>query len=138
MIVLIVRNRWFKNSTVGRVVEAIKPIFAYDHEKRELVEVGKRDFNSYVASFYEASLLKNKLLRFQNGDLQALNVRQGVYTDISGMPTDYNSLHNLVTRANDIVHQSGKNDIPEYIQGALELLVKEPELKKESEVIENE
>lgn len=119
-----IRNRWNKPQTRLRVVNSVKPIYAYDHELKKLVEVGTRDFNAYVNSFYEMSLLKNKLTRFKNGDITALNVTQGIYADISGMPTDFNSLSNLVHKANTEAKSSGFDSIQSYMQGIFDEIAK--------------
>lgn len=96
--------------------------FSYDNNTKKRVKVGQKNIVAFVDAPRDDCEVYTKICRFNNGDLTALGGgnAQGIYTDISGMPTDYNTIMNSVKRANDIVAKSGKKSISEYLNSAFE------------------
>lgn len=54
----------------------------------ELVRSGVTDTDAMIESHRAGTELKNLLVRFQNGDLSALNQVNGFYADVTGAPSD--------------------------------------------------
>lgn len=52
----------------------------------KLVEFGKENTDEIIHSYYESTTLEAILMRFNNGDLSALNRYQPIYADISNAP----------------------------------------------------
>lgn len=118
---ILLRNRFTRVLYPDVSSDNVADVFAYDSNTHSLVIVGKEDRSAKIDSFREICSIKNKLMRFQNGDITALNSKQGFYADISGLPRDYNSLHNMVKSAMNEVKTNGFSTIPEYIQSLIDL-----------------
>lgn len=69
---------------------------------RVLEKVGVKDMYSVIQSHKESSLIENVVLRALNGDPSALKARQGVYCDMSAMPSDLISAHEAISKAEDL------------------------------------
>lgn len=97
-------------------------VFSYDTFSKKRVKVGQKDLVSFIDAPREDCEVYTKIARYNNGDLTALGggSAKGIYTDVSGLPTDYNTIMNSVKRANEIVSQSGKKSISDYINSAFE------------------
>ena len=67
-----------------------------------LVPTGTYDLYEVIQSFRDECDLGKIFQRYANGDVMALNKRQGVYADISEMPQDVFSAANLLERVEDI------------------------------------
>ncbi len=67
-----------------------------------LVPTGTYDLYDVIQSFCDECDLGKIFQRYANGDVMALNKRQGVYADISNMPQDVFSAANLIDRVEAI------------------------------------
>lgn len=67
-----------------------------------LVPTGTYDLYEVIQSFRDECDLGKIFQRYANGDVMALNKRQGVYVDISEMPQDIFAAANLLQRVEDI------------------------------------
>lgn len=67
-----------------------------------LVPTGTYDLYDVIQSFREECDLGKIFQRYANGDVLALNKRQGVFADISEMPQDIFSAANLIDRVEAI------------------------------------
>lgn len=67
-----------------------------------LVPTGTYDLYDVIQSFRDECDLGKIFQRYANGDVMALNKRQGVYADISGMPEDIFAASKLLDRVEDI------------------------------------
>lgn len=75
----------------------------YDsNHNRQFVEDKKIDQYARIQSFKDQCLIENIIKRCTGGDLTALNQVQGMYGDISGMPNDPRSMHDLLMRAKEM------------------------------------
>lgn len=63
-----------------------------------LVPTGSYDLYDVIQSFRDECDLGKIFQRYANGDVMALNKRQGVYADISDMPQDIFAAANLIER----------------------------------------
>lgn len=96
----------------------IIPEYGYDSVNHQVVVVGNKDVVSFVNASARDSLLKTKLQRYLAGDLLALGNgnAKGIYTDISGLPTDYNSIQATIRRVNDLLKENNCSDVPELLK----------------------
>lgn len=67
-----------------------------------LVPTGTYDLYEVIQSFRDECDLGKIFQRYANGDVMALNKRQGVYADISEMPQDIFAAANLLERVEGI------------------------------------
>lgn len=67
-----------------------------------LVPTGTYDLYEVIQSFHDECDLGKIFQRYANGDVMALNKRQGVFADISEMPQDIFSAANLLERVEAI------------------------------------
>lgn len=67
-----------------------------------LVPTGTYDLYEVIQSFRDECDLGKIFQRYANGDVMALNKRQGVYADISEMPQDIFSADSLIERVEAI------------------------------------
>lgn len=67
-----------------------------------LVPTGTYDLYEVIQSFRDECDLGKIFQRYANGDVMALNKRQGVYADISDMPHDIFAAANLLERVESI------------------------------------
>ena len=67
-----------------------------------LVPTGTYDLYEVIQSFRDECDLGKIFQRYANGDVMALNKRQGVYADISDMPQDIFSAASLLDRVKEI------------------------------------
>lgn len=67
-----------------------------------LVPTGTYDLYEVIQSFRDECDLGKIFQRYANGDVMALNKRQGVYADISDMPQDIFAAANLLDRVEAI------------------------------------
>lgn len=80
------------NSIVSESGSRYRTVYSpkVDEEGRiELVESGKEDFQEYIDSFRESCDIRQIIRRVEEGDLSALNQRQGFYGDVTKMPKTY-------------------------------------------------
>lgn len=68
---------------------------------RNLVIVGQVNSYEIIQASLEQSKIENILRRFNAGDKSAINVVQGSYLDVSGLPTSLAEMQSLVMRARD-------------------------------------
>lgn len=67
-----------------------------------LVSIGTYDLYQVIQSFRDECDLGKIFQRYANGDVMALNKRQGVFADISEMPQDIFAAANLLDRVEAI------------------------------------
>lgn len=70
-----------------------------------LVPTGTYDLYEVIQSFRDECDLGKIFQRYANGDVMALNKRQGVYADISAMPQDIFSAASLLERVEVIYNE---------------------------------
>lgn len=94
------------------------PEYGYDSVNNQVIVVGNKDVVAFVNASARDSLLKTKLQRYLAGDLLALGNgnAKGIYTDISGLPTDYNSIQATVRRVNELLKENNCSDVPELLK----------------------
>lgn len=110
-------------------------VYSYDSISKELVKVGEKNLQAFINAPAPDCSIYSKINRFVNGDLFALgngNVK-GVYTDVSGMPTDINTIHNLVKDVNRKIKAVGASEIPSF----LDMLHNAASRDRDSSVIES-
>lgn len=114
------------------------PEYGYDHVNKKVEVVGYKNLVKFVNASARESLLKTKMQRYLAGDLTALGngFQKGVYTDISGMPTDYNTLSNTLRNVNSFLASNGCRTVPDFMQKFKDTLTA-INSKKESEVVLN-
>lgn len=94
------------------------PEYGYDKVNHKVIIVGNKDIVAFVNASARDSLLKTKLQRYLAGDLLALGNgnAKGIYTDISGLPTDYNSIQATIRRVNDLLKANNTDNIPDLLK----------------------
>uniref|UniRef100_A0AAU8B3K9 Internal scaffolding protein n=1 Tax=Dulem virus 135 TaxID=3145612 RepID=A0AAU8B3K9_9VIRU len=101
----------FKSSPTG---DGLVPEFALD-EKGELVETGKHSLYMEIQSHRDECTVETLLARAMNGDLTALNKRDGFYGDITSVPTSISEVSRHLDDFNEL-----KKQVPSDILSALE------------------
>lgn len=84
--------RYFDNkrfSEKGNSVHILYSPVISDSGVVTLVESGKEDINSYIASFKNEVDIDVLISRYMNGDMDALNKVRGTYGDFTKMPKTY-------------------------------------------------
>jgi hypothetical protein len=89
-----------------------------------LVPTGTYDLYEVIQSFRDECDLGKIFQRYANGDVMALNKRQGVYEDISDMPQDIFAAANLVERVESIYN--GLDEATRSRVGSFEDFLKNP------------
>lgn len=64
-----------------------------------LVKVGETDLQDYIQSFADECDVTRIVQRYANGDTSVLQRVQGVYCDVSGVPTDLTTAFETVSAA---------------------------------------
>lgn len=67
--------------------------------KKNLVKVGETNTYSLIQESYEATKIENIMRRATEGDPNALNLTNGMYMDITDMPTSLAEMQNFVIKA---------------------------------------
>lgn len=101
----------FKSSPTG---DGLVPEFAFD-EKGELVETGKHSLYMEIQSHRDECTVETLLARAMNGDLSALNKREGFYGDITSAPSSLSEVSRHLDDVNEL-----KKQVPADILSALE------------------
>ncbi len=97
-----------------------------------LVPTGTYDLYDVIQSFRDECDLGKIFQRYANGDVMALNKRQGVYADISEMPQDIFEASNLFERVEafynglDESTRSRVGSFEDFLQNPLAVLADRP------------
>lgn len=84
--------RFFNNDIFSCAGSPLKTLYSpvvNDDGTIDLVPSGVENLQDYIESSAAECDIRNMISRFVNGDLNALNKRQGVYGDFTNMPTTY-------------------------------------------------
>lgn len=65
----------------------------------KLVKVGETDLQDYIQSFADECDVSRIVQRYANGDSSVLQRMQGVYCDVTGVPTDLTTAFQTVSAA---------------------------------------
>lgn len=68
-------------------------------KESKLVKVGESDLQDYIQSFADECDVTRIVQRYANGDTTVLQRVQGVYTDVSGVPSDLTTAFQTVSAA---------------------------------------
>lgn len=97
-----------------------------------LVPTGTYDLYDVIQSFRDECDLGKIFQRYANGDVMALNKRQGVYADISDMPEDIFAASKLLERVEDIYNGLSEDirarvgSFQDFLQNPLSVLSDSP------------
>lgn len=97
-----------------------------------LVPTGTYDLYDVIQSFRDECDLGKIFQRYANGDVMALNKRQGVYADISEMPQDIFAATNLLERVEAIYNGLSEDlrarvgSFEDFLQNPLSVLSDSP------------
>lgn len=89
-----------------------------------LVPTGSYDLYEVIQSFRDECDLGKIFQRYANGDVMALNKRQGVYADISDFPQDIFAAANLLERV-EVIYDGLSEDLRSRV-GSFEDFLKNP------------
>ena len=110
-----------------------------------LVEVGKQDFQELIDSFAHSCDISTLIKRYEAGDFSVLSRVQGVYADVTDLPNDLMSAHEILTNARrtyDSLTEDQKRDFGTFDQflAGVHSMINNPDLVKtpEKEVNDNE
>lgn len=92
--------------------------YRYDTFAGDLVKVGSKDIVAFVNAPARDTLLITKIQRYLAGDLLALDGgnAKGIYTDISGMPSDYNTIRNSLKTVDTFVKSQGFASVADFLK----------------------
>lgn len=82
--------------------ERKRPIYQRQCEagkEATLVKVGESDLQDYIQSFADECDVSRIVQRYANGDASVLQRLQGVYCDVTGVPTDLTTAFQTVSAA---------------------------------------
>lgn len=97
-----------------------------------LVPTGSYDLYEVIQSFRDECDLGKIFQRYANGDVMALNKRQGVFCDITEMPQDIFAADNLIKRVEAIYNgldestRSRVGSLQDFLQNPLAVLSDSP------------
>lgn len=126
-----------------------RPIFRKTKDEEGhpcLVEVGKQDVQEVIDSFAHSCDICTLIKRYQAGDVSVLSRVQGVYADITDLPNDLMSAHEILNNArkaydsltDDQKHEFGSFD--QFLAG-VHTMINNPDLvnipRKEENVSES-
>lgn len=106
----------------------IRPIFDYipvgEKGRLQLVQVGEENAQGIIESWEESVDLHALLSRYLDGDASALERRQSMFADITGLPDNVHAYHDAAATAqsvfdslsDDVRHFYG-DSIQEFLQG---------------------
>lgn len=121
----------FDSTPYGRALErhhapagdALRQTFVakYDeNHNRQFFKDKKIDQYARIQSFKEQCLIENIIKRCTGGDYSGLNRVQGMYGDISQMPMDPRSAHELLIRAREVYEKIGEEEKQRDFSGSFE------------------
>lgn len=120
--------RFFENDLYTESGSDVKVIYSSkvnDDGTIELVPSGKEDWQSYIESFAGTVDINYIIARYQNGDMTALNQRNGVFGDFTQMPKTYAEMLQIQINAKDAfdrlpvdVKEKFHNDFNQYLASA--------------------
>lgn len=150
--------KFFNNDIFTEKGNSVKIVYSAkvnDDGTIELVPSGKEDWQAYIGSFADECDINVIVARFVNGDVNALNVRNGIFGDFSDMPKTYAEMLQLQINAKTQfdglpvdVKEKFNNDFNQFIASAgtvdwlnklgvnLDNYVKKDENSLDGEVIE--
>lgn len=116
----------------------------------EVIKVGEENFQEYIQSFEEEGNIGAMIARLMEGDTSVLSSRSGMYGDFTQFPKTYAEiLQSMIDARNyfeelpDEVRRKFDNDFNKFFVSCEDPdfaekigLVVEPDLEKESEVVE--
>ena len=106
----------------------IRPLYDYipvgEEGELQLVQVGEENRQGIIESWEESVDLHALLSRYFDGDASALERRQAMFADITGLPDNVHAYHDAVTTAqsvfdnlpDDVRHFYG-DSLQEFLQG---------------------
>ncbi len=118
-------NQRNASSACGR---GIRPVYDYlpvgEEGRCKLVQVGEENSQGIIESWEESVDLHALLSRYLDGDANALERRQAMFADITGLPDNVHAYHDAATTAqsvfdnlpDDVRHFYG-DSVQEFLQG---------------------
>ena len=106
----------------------VRPVYDYlqigEEGRCKLVQVGEENRQGIIESWEESVDLHALLTRYLDGDANALERRQAMFADITGLPDNVHAYHDAVTTAqsvfdclsDDVRHFYG-DSLQEFLQG---------------------
>lgn len=106
----------------------VRPVYDYipvgQEGELQLVQVGEENRQGIIESWEESVDLHALLSRYFDGDASALERRQAMFADITGIPDNVHAYHDAVTKAQsffdnlspDVRHFYG-DSLQEFLQG---------------------
>ena len=106
----------------------IRPVYDYipvdEKGHCKLVQVGEENFQGVIESWEESVDLHSLLSRYLDGDAAALERRQALFADITGLPDNVHAYHDAATTAQSVfdslspdVRSFYGDSIQEFLQG---------------------
>lgn len=84
-------------------------VATYDEGHNRVFHKDKQiDQYARIQSYKDQCLIENIIKRCVGGDMSVLNQAQGMYGDITAMPTDPRSMHDLLLRAKEVYERVPK------------------------------
>ena len=106
----------------------VRPVYDYipvgEKGQCKLVQVGEENFQGIIESWEESVELHALLSRYLDGDANALERRQAMFADITGLPDNVHAYHDAAATAqsvfdslsDDVRHFYG-DSLQEFLQG---------------------
>lgn len=117
----------------GRRIADKMSVICGNSGERYLEKTGETDLYSYIQSFREEVDLKKIIERCMiSGDISMLQRVQGVYMDVTGMPADTRTAHDILNHSRQ-VYESLDSKVKAHYQGFddfLEAFANEENFKK--------
>lgn len=91
-----------------------------DNHNRQFHHDKKIDQYARIQSFKDQCLIENIIKRCVGGDMSGLQQMSGMYGDISGMPSDPRSMHDLMLRSKEVYEGFSEKERLEAFGGTFE------------------
>ncbi len=84
----------------------VRPVFDYlpvdEKGHCKLVQVGEENFQGLIESWEDSVDIHSLLSRYLDGDVAALERRQAMFADITGLPDNVHAYHDAATTAQSV------------------------------------
>lgn len=99
----------FPSPCGSKVCPIYKAVTESDGNRR-LVQIGDRDLYQEIQSFEHECDIRNIVSRYENGCIDALNVREGSYLDTTVFPTSIHEAHKVLRECEELYNTLSTDD----------------------------
>lgn len=129
-------NNDHKTSPVGEEEKTTYELYLDENGQEELKETGKTNVYEMIQAAAKDVDIYTILERYENGDLAAINKKNGFYEDISEIPNNINELNEAAKNARtvfDSLTEEQRENVLKVLSGNFDIKEKTEEQPKEKQ-----